>query len=186
MDNSTHKVLFIQGGGEGVHDDWDGKLAESLRSNLGSGYSVVYPRMPDEADPRYESWKATLCDELATLGKRALLVGHSVGGTILIKAVAESPPRSTVDGIFLIAAPFVGEGGWISEELELPFELGARISESTRVYLYYGSEDTTVSCDHADLYARAIPHAVVRRLADRDHQLNDDLSEVAADIRGLQ
>jgi len=35
------------------------------------------------------------------------------------------------------------------------------------------------------LYARAIPQAVVRRLTGRDHQLNNDMSEVAADIRRL-
>ena len=87
-----------------------------------------------------------------------------------------------VGGIFLIAAPFVGEGGWKSEELELPSELGARIHESIPIYFFYGSKDATVPVDHANLYARAIPQAVVRHLVDRDHQLNNDLSEVAADI----
>jgi hypothetical protein len=35
------------------------------------------------------------------------------------------------------------------------------------------------------LYAEAIPYARVRRLANRDHQLNNDLTEVASDIRKL-
>jgi hypothetical protein len=38
---------------------------------------------------------------------------------------------------------------------------------------------------HVDLYKKSIPHAQVRKLEGRDHQLNDDLSEVAADIRRL-
>lgn len=29
------QVLFIQGGGAGTHDEWDGKLVESLRRELG-------------------------------------------------------------------------------------------------------------------------------------------------------
>ena len=186
MDNATRTVLFIQGGGEGVHDHWDNKLAESLRSGLGPDYSVVYPRMPNEADPHYAAWKATLHSELAALGERAHLVGHSVGATILIKALSEEPPKPTSGGLFLVAAPFVGEDGWKSEDLELPSELGARIPESMPIHFYYGSKDATVPFDHASLYARAIPHAVVRRFAGRDHQLDNDLSEVAADIRRLE
>lgn len=186
MDHATRTVLFIQGGGEGVHDHWDNKLAEGLRNGLGPDYNVLYPRMPNEADPLYAAWRATLHRKLAALGERAHLVGHSVGATILIKALSEEPPKSTVGGIFLIAAPFVGDGGWKSEDLQLPSELGGRIPGSMPVYFYYGSKDATVPFDHASLYARAIPQAVVRRLVGRDHQLNDDLSEVAADIRRLE
>jgi hypothetical protein len=38
---------------------------------------------------------------------------------------------------------------------------------------------------HVDLYAKAIPQARVRRLKSRDHQLNNDLSEIAEDIRRM-
>ncbi len=53
------------------------------------------------------------------------------------------------------------------------------------IYLYHGSEDDTAPYAHVDLYKQAIPQAHVRKLEGRDHQLNDDLSEVAADIRGI-
>ena len=36
---------------------------------------------------------------------------------------------------------------------------------------------------HLDLYRKAIPQAHLRRLGGRDHQLDNDLSEVAQDIR---
>jgi hypothetical protein len=39
---------------------------------------------------------------------------------------------------------------------------------------------------HVDLYAKAIPQAVTRRLEGRNHQLNDDLGDVASDIRSLR
>ena len=64
-------------------------------------------------------------------------------------------------------------------------DLGARLPELSRVYLYHGSKDETVPFRHVGLYKKAIPRAVVRRLAGRDHQLNEDMSEVAADIRDL-
>lgn len=44
----TQQILFIQGGGAGVHDEWDDKLVDSLRRELGDGPGVRYPRMPGE------------------------------------------------------------------------------------------------------------------------------------------
>jgi hypothetical protein len=38
------QVLFVQGGGGGVHDDWDDKLVASLATELDGGYHVRYPR----------------------------------------------------------------------------------------------------------------------------------------------
>jgi hypothetical protein len=52
----TRQVLFIQGGGEGTHDEWDDKLVDSLRRELGDGFEVRYPRMPAEDDPSHETW----------------------------------------------------------------------------------------------------------------------------------
>ncbi len=109
------QLLFVQGGGAGAHDDWDDKLVESLRRELGSNFEIRYPRMPNEDDPAYAAWKATLEKELATLDDDAILVGHSLGGTILINAIAKSRSERQFGAIFLIAAPFVGDGGWPSE-----------------------------------------------------------------------
>jgi hypothetical protein len=64
-------------------------------------------------------------------------------------------------------------------------DIGSRLPTSVPIHLYYGSEDDTVPPEHIQLYMKAIPQAVIRRLAGRDHQLNDDLAEVAADVRKL-
>src|SRR3954453_23200609 len=85
------QLLFIQGGGKGTHDEWDRKLVESLRRELGEGYEIHYPRMPDEDSPSYATWKAKLERLLETLRDGAILVGDSVGGTILLKALSEQP-----------------------------------------------------------------------------------------------
>ena len=43
----------------------------------------------------------------------------------------------------------------------------------------HGLRDEAVPSSHAGLSARAIPQAQVHQLPGRDHQLNNDLSEVA-------
>jgi predicted alpha/beta hydrolase family esterase len=179
------QILFIQGAGEGTYDEWDNKLVDSLRRELGVGYDIRYPRMPNEAEPDYALWKAALAEEIAGFDDGAILVGHSIGGTFLINALAEAPPSRKLAGIFLIAAPFVGAGGWPFDDIKTPANLGAQLPAKTPVHFYYGDKDDTTPPTHVDLYKRAIEGMIVRRLPDRDHQLNDDLAEVAADIQAL-
>ena len=140
--------------------------------------------MPDEADPRFSAWSPALTDEIDKLSEGAILVGHSIGGTVLIHSLAQRPPKIELAGVFLIAAPFIGHGGWPSDEISPASDLGAKLPRIP-IHLYQGDADETVPPHHGDLYAAAIPAAILRRLGDRDHQLNDDMSEVAADIRAL-
>ncbi|MEU9742717.1 alpha/beta fold hydrolase [Micromonospora chersina] len=178
----NRQILFIQGGGAGAHDEWDDKLCDSLRRELGDGYEVRYPRMPNEDDPNYATWSAAIRHEMAALDGGAVVVGHSVGATILVNALAERPPEQELRAIVLVAAPFVGAGGWPGAEFELPHDLGARLPQGVPVHVFHGLQDETAPPSHADLYARAIPQAELHLLPGRDHQLNNDLSEVAKTI----
>ncbi len=181
---SDRQILFIQGGGgQAVHDEWDDKLVESLRRALGDRYEVRYPRMSDEDDPSYAKWAPAIRRELGGLADGGVIVGHSIGGTVLIQALAEQPPKVKLGAIVLVAAPFVGQGGWPSDDVAPKPDLGKRLPRDVPVHIFHGSEDDTAPPSHADLYARAIPQAKVHRLPGRDHQLNNDLREVAAVIR---
>ena len=183
--NHTRQILFIQGGGEGSHDEWDDKLVDSLRTELGDVFEVRYPRMPAEDDPRLATWGPAIRLELSTLDDGAVVVGHSVGATILVNVLAAESPPSDLGAIVLIAAPFVGAGGWPGDGFELPSDLGARLPRGVPVHVFHGSEDETAPPAHADLYAHAIPQAKVHRLGGRDHQLGNHLGDVARVIRSL-
>src|SRR5258708_12498695 len=174
----TRQIRFLQGGGGGAHDEWDEKLVESLRRELGGGYEVRYPRMPHEGDPSYARWSAAIRREMADLDDGAVVAGHSVGATILVNALAEQPPGRGLGAIVLIAAPFVGEGGWPSDEFELTSDLGARLPPGVRVDVFHGLQDETAPPSHADLYALPIPQAQVRHLPGRDHPLNNHLTQL--------
>lgn len=180
--NVKRQLLFVQGGGQGAHDEWDNKLVESLRRELGQGCEIHYPRMPSEDDPSFAKWKTTLERALETLRDGAILVAHSVGGTILLKVLTEHVSARKFGAIFLIAAPFVGDGGWPAEDLQFPPDLGAHLPRGVPVHFYHGLEDEVAPPSHIDLYARAVPQAHVHRLSGRDHQLNNDMREVAAAI----
>jgi len=81
--------------------------------------------------------------------------------------------------------PFLGPGGWPAEDSQIPADLGRRLPLGLAVHLFQGLADEVVPPSHVDLYARAIPQAKVHRLKERDHQLNDDLKEVARAMLAL-
>jgi predicted alpha/beta hydrolase family esterase len=180
------QVLFVQGGGRDTHDAWDNKLVASLAEALGAGYTIRYPRMPDEADPDPTAWRNAIHRELTRMSNGAILVGHSIGAAILLDSLADGDVDRRLAGVFLVATPFIGDGGWPSDDLRPTRKVPAALSHDVPLYLYQGREDETVPFSHIDMFASALPHATIRRLEGRNHQLNDDLSELARDIRLLR
>ena len=179
------QVLFIHGGGEGAYAE-DARLAASLARELGAGYSVHCPQMPNEREPDYTTWKNVIVEDLARIGDGAILVGHSIGASIIIKLLCESETRRALAGVFLVAAPFWHDHEiWRWEDVQLPHNASARLPGRIPLFFYHGLEDEVVPYSHAEMYAQTFPQAIVRGLSGRNHQLNDDLSEVARDIRVL-
>ncbi len=121
-----NQVLFIQGGGgSDVHDSWGNKLVASLKKELGAGYRVRYPRMPNEDDPEATAWKRAIDRELRKLSNGVILVAHSIGAAILIDYLADGNLERRLDGVFLIAVPFIGGRGWPSDDLRPTKELAS-------------------------------------------------------------
>jgi hypothetical protein len=178
------QVLFIQGGGEGAFLA-DKPLAESLRMSLGPDYHVHYPAMPDEADPNDEMWRAEIRRQLEKIGGDTLVVGHSVGAYMLVRFMLRDRGRSTLPGVFLIATPFVGEGGWQVSDVALPEDFAEDLPPGVPIFLYHARDDNVVPFSHLGLYRQKIRGATLRELESGGHQLNNDLSIVAADIRRL-
>lgn len=179
------QVLFVQGGGEGTHDEWDHKLVDSLRARLGARYEVRYPRMPEDDDPSGATWIPAIREAIASLEDGAVVIGHSIGATLLVHALESGPQDRPLGGIVLLAAPFVGQGGWEDDGFEFTTETGRRLPPGVPVHVYFGLEDDTVPPSHAELWAAAIPQARLHPLPGRDHQLGNDLADVAGVIRAL-
>jgi uncharacterized protein len=176
-------VLFIHGGGEGAYDE-DRKLAASLQDALGAAYDVRCPEMPDEDRPVYEAWKERIAKELDALEGEVILVGHSLGGSILLKYLSEEAEKP-IAGLFLVATPYWGVGDWEVGEYALRENFASQIPKEMTVFLYHSRDDEVIPFAHAALYAQKLPRATVWEFDGRRHQFNEDMSEVARDIGRL-
>jgi predicted alpha/beta hydrolase family esterase len=179
-------ILFIHGAGEGAYNA-DRLLVDSLQKELGAEYEVRYPEMPDEANEPDKQWKEQIGKEIARMLGQIVLVGHSVGASLLAKSLIELNVKRPVSGIFLLETPFWGGNGWRYEgyeKLELPKDAATKLPDAP-IFLYHTYDDATVPFEHLALYAKLLPRATVREIDKGGHQLNNDLSMVAKDIKSL-
>lgn len=153
------RALFIHGAGRGAHAA-DEALVASLRRSLGPAYAVHHPVMPREDAADDALWQVRIASALAAMNDPVLLLGHSVGASILLKFLAERAVARTSAGIFLLAAPLWGGEGWRYEgftRLALPEGCAATLPKGAPVFLYHGRDDEVVPFAHLGLYARRMP-----------------------------
>ena len=176
-------VLFIHGAGEGAFEE-DGLLAASLQNTLGHTYEVHYPNMPEEDSATYADWKAPIERELATLDGEVILVGHSVGASVLVKYLSEEQLDKPIAALFLLATPYWGaDDFWKWDEARLPESVAVKLASIPRIFLYHSRDDEVVPFAHLALYAVKLPQATIREFDGRGHQFGNDLTEVAEDMR---
>src|SRR5215204_4346362 len=179
------RLLFVHGG-RGRTKKNNRKMAASLRDALGGRYEVQFPKMPDEDSPKYAAWRDRIASELAELDGEVSLVGHSLGASILLKYISEERTATPIAGMFLIAAPYWGVEDWEVDEYVLQEDFASKLPEGLPMFFYHSRDDEWVPFAHLALYAEKVPHARFRAFYGRGHQFDDDLSEVAHDIEGLE
>lgn len=177
------QVLFIHSAGpQGIHQG-SSDLIANLQDQLGKAYHVLSPGMPD---PDYVLWKAQIANEINALNGEVLLVGHSLGGSVLLKYLSEEDCQLTISGLFLIAAPYWGkDDDWQSEEYTLSNSFAAKLSHISKLFLYHSRHDPVVPFAHAQHYAKQLPQAVTRAYEGDDHYFREGLPELIDDIKRI-
>jgi predicted alpha/beta hydrolase family esterase len=179
-------VLFIQGGGNGGYEA-DAKLVTSLRKALKTAYKVHYPKMlPDETVPDFgRRWLKQIGKEISSVKGEVILAGHSLGASMLLKYLSENKIKRNIAGIFLISPPFwSGNEDWV-QPLKLQEDFSDKLPKDVPIFFYQCKDDEVVPFDHLTFYKQNLPWAVFREISHGGHQLNNDLTPIANDIKSL-
>jgi uncharacterized protein len=139
-DVNPQPVLFIQGAGSMHAPEGSGQLAAYLARALGTDYRVIAPEMPDADNPHYQPWRDRIEQELTAIDQDVILVGHSFGGSVLLKYLAEGSDRRPVRGLFLVSVPNWGPEGWAYDEFAAPEDAGSRLPPM-KIFLYHSLDD---------------------------------------------
>ena len=179
----THAVLVLHSAGPQGEHQGSSDLVAHMRASLGPSYDVRFPVMPDAEHPSYAIWREQLQKELAAQPGALTLVGHSLGGSVLLKYLAEERLDKAVTGLFVLAAPYWRQAGRQVDEFVLRSDAKEKLSRLDQVFLYHSRDDEEVPFEHLSRYAALLPQAVVRELDGRGHEFRSGCPELMDDIR---
>jgi hypothetical protein len=178
------QVLFIQGGGDNGYEA-DTKMVDSLKNALGNDYEVNYPKLQSDERVSDFGWPGQIGKEIQHSQQDLIVVGHSLGASLILKYLSETKIEKKISGIFLIAtAWWSGDEDWV-QGLKLRTDFPGKLPSDIPLFLYHSMDDEEVPFEHLALYRQKLPQAIVREIKKGGHQFNNDLKLVATDIKNL-
>jgi uncharacterized protein len=177
-------ITFFHGGGSQEDYDADGKLVASLKMKLGSEYAIHYPYLP-EMDAPDLGRREQIRHEINASKDNVILVGHSLGASMMLVCLSEFKVKKKISGIFLLATPFWnGDEDWV-EAFKLKNNFQERLDKTTPLHFYHCCDDEEVPFSHFNIYKEKLPWAKFHEVPFGGHQFNNDLTVVADEIRLL-
>src|ERR1700742_1814906 len=157
------RVLLVHSSGPQGPGEGSDPFAARLREELGSSHEVLFPIMPSLEDPHYEAWSERLGQALSELDEPPIVVGHSLGGSVVLKHLAETEPEEPLAGLLLVATPFWGQSDW-EEEWALPENWPGTDTALPRTFLFHSHDDEEIPFAHLEIYSKRLPGAEVHPL----------------------
>jgi predicted alpha/beta hydrolase family esterase len=178
------QVLFIQGGGEGGYAA-DLPMVNSLRNNLGSAYNVEYPELESDESASDFGWIQQISEKVSDIAADLIIVGHSLGASMILKFLSEHPITSKIKAVFLVSTPFwSGNEDW-KAGLKLKTGFADKLPQKLPIFFYHCRDDQEVPFDHLDIYKKNMSQATFREIKSGGHLLGNDLRVVAKDIQAI-
>jgi predicted alpha/beta hydrolase family esterase len=163
-----------------------GRWNRSLQDDLGSGYEFIKPTMPNRYASRYEEWEISFKNVLDYAGKGIVLIGHSLGGTFLLKYLTENEVDKNIKQLHLVA-PVLSES---KEYLEKFVVDVGKISNIKNIYgntfLYASEDDEVVLFSDSARIKELVPEVNFSIFTDRGHFLQEDFPEIVQKIKELE
>jgi predicted alpha/beta hydrolase family esterase len=178
--NLKKTVIIIHGAGpkhyrslEDGSGDWQAKIPPAL----GNEFRVLRPEMPSPKNPSYEEWKILLDKNLAKVHGDVTFVGHSLGGSFLLRYLSEEQIIPKISGVFLVAAPFNTIKGF-----EIPDDF-SKVLQIKNIILYHSTDDVEVPYAHSLMYKDRL-NAKLKTFTDRGHFFKrSEFPEILMDIK---
>jgi uncharacterized protein len=161
------------------HNDWKGKLQE----NLGDGFDVLFPSMPNKTNARYEEWKIWFEKIIPCLDKEIIFIGHSLGGIFLSKYLSENIVPREIKAVILVASPFNEPS---LDEFPLPKTLNKFLDQVSKIYLIQSKDDPVVPFQELEKYKNLLPSAIPLTFENRGHFNEEDFPEIIDLIKKIR
>ncbi len=138
--------------------------------------------MPDPDNPDAGAWGKAVRKHLKSMDDDFVAVGHSLGGSTILKELAEHGVPRRLRGVITLAMPFWPD--WEVMDYALPQDV-SRLGKVPLMF-YFSTDDETVAIEHLDRYGELLPHATLRRVSSTGHLFDKaPFGKIAGDIATL-
>ncbi|WP_082233078.1 alpha/beta hydrolase [Halobacillus massiliensis] len=181
-----NNIVFIHSAGPQENSQGSSPFILNLKKSLTTEYQLRTPKMPDPENPRYIAWENRLKEEFSKLDGEVILIGHSLGGSVLLKYLSEERCPFNISGLFVLGSPYWGlEEDWQFPEFSLSDDFASRLPDIKQIFLYHSVDDEVVSIAHYEHYIRRLPEADARKLQRYGHLFKEVPPEFLKDIYSL-
>jgi hypothetical protein len=180
------RILLVHSSGPQGPGEGSEPFVARLRDQLGPDFEVSFPIMPRPEDPHYQPWSDRIGQILSEADDPLIVVGHSLGGSVVLKHLAETGQSEPIAGLVLVETPLWGRDQEWEREWALPEGWPGAETALPPTFLFHSHDDEEIPFAHLGLYAELLPNASVHPLDGTGHLLDrGDLSEIVETIRGL-
>jgi predicted alpha/beta hydrolase family esterase len=165
------------------------KWSGTFREDLGEGYEVFMPSMPNSQNAKYEEWKIWFERYFTYLHDGVILVGWSQGGYFLVKYLSENEVPFAIKALFLVATPFESADFGGEDGGDFAFAasaVGVLAKKAGKIMLFHSKDDFIVPYEHALKYKEVLPEAELVTFEDKNHFLIEEFPELLEKIRGAR
>ncbi len=141
------------------------------------GWVILRPQMPNEVNAQYNEWEVYFEKVIPYLQDKVVLIGHSLGGTFLLKYLAthELPVQASVH---LVAPSF----GVLHTSFDVTENLSIISSRVRSCTVHHSTDDMVVPYQESKEGVLHIHGAQLRTYTDRGHFLGESFPELINEI----
>ncbi len=166
------------------------KWTDTLEIDLGDDYEIFKPNMPFSLGADYKAWKIWFEKYFEfIISDNLILIGHSLGGTFLLKYLSENSfPRKVIQ-LHLVAPAVIDEDGEIEKLSSFEFDI-LRIYKinniCAEIHLWHSEDDPVVSIINSKIIKENISRAELHIFKDKKHFNELEFPEILEVIKKVK
>jgi len=161
----------------------------NLQNDIGNGYDVILPSMPNKQNSKYQEWALWFERYLEIMELKVIFVGHSQGAMFLVRYFSENKLScESIKSLHLIAGAYEknlskgDDGGDFFAEKDAMATLEKR---DFPLFLYHSKDDFVVPYAQSEFFHSIVPRGTVRSFTDKNHFLIEHFPELIEDIKDM-
>lgn len=157
----------------------------NLQDNLGDGYEVYLPKMPNSQNAVYKEWCIWFEKFLPLLDDGVIFVGHSLGAVFLAKYLSEHTVMKKIKATLLVAPPFGRDLGEPLPQFSITVPLAMFQEQGGKIVIYHSKDDSVVDFAELAHYQEQLTTIEAKTFEDRGHFNMEDFPEIVEEVRTI-